>query len=206
MKLLTVEQFTNESKISEGKIDFQQADFEKLTSYTIEPYFYWTKNGNKYDVYSNSTDKKVGVWDGKTLNTKDKELLSWLKGNSYLSEEKSPLQKEYSEFFNSVLNKFGVESPAELDNEKKKEFFNYIEKNWTKDETNEGKDIHTTRVRLNRIAKNITGMNYSKGMDDKQKEKVHAEYKKMFGEDPEIGKIREKHVKDTLKTVDTWKQ
>ena len=47
--------------------------------------------------------------------------------------ELSPLQKEYQEFFRSVLKKFGVKSPAELDVEKKKEFFNYIEKTWTKD-------------------------------------------------------------------------
>lgn len=42
-------------------------------------------------------------------------------------------ESEYQDFFKKTLEEFGVESPAELDDEKKKEFFNYIEKNWTKD-------------------------------------------------------------------------
>jgi hypothetical protein len=36
------------------------------------------------------------------------------------------LQKEYGEVFMSLLKKYGVSSPAELDEEKKKEFFNEI--------------------------------------------------------------------------------
>ena len=42
-------------------------------------------------------------------------------------------ESEYRTFFNSVLKKFGVNSPAELDGEKKKEFFDYVEKHWTKE-------------------------------------------------------------------------
>lgn len=42
-------------------------------------------------------------------------------------------ESEYRVFFNSVLKKFGVNSPAELDGAKKKEFFDYIEKHWTKE-------------------------------------------------------------------------
>jgi len=42
-------------------------------------------------------------------------------------------ENEYQEFFKTVLEKFKVKSPAELSDEKKKEFFNYIEKNWTKE-------------------------------------------------------------------------
>ena len=40
-------------------------------------------------------------------------------------------KEEYQKFFKSALSKFGVKSPAELDTEKKKEFFNYIDKNYT---------------------------------------------------------------------------
>ena len=42
-------------------------------------------------------------------------------------------ESEYRAFFNSVLKKFGVNSPAELDGTKKKEFFDYVEKHWTKE-------------------------------------------------------------------------
>jgi hypothetical protein len=40
-------------------------------------------------------------------------------------------KEEYQKFFKSALSKFGVKSPAELDTEKKKEFFNYIDKGYT---------------------------------------------------------------------------
>lgn len=36
----------------------------------------------------------------------------------------------YKKFFDGVLKKFGVTSPAELSGEKKKEFFDYIDANW----------------------------------------------------------------------------
>lgn len=40
-------------------------------------------------------------------------------------------KEEYQKFFKKALNKFGVNSPAELDNEKKKEFFTYIDKGYS---------------------------------------------------------------------------
>jgi hypothetical protein len=46
-------------------------------------------------------------------------------------------KEEYQKFFQAALKKFGAKSPAEMDDEKKKKFFDYIEKNWTKDEMKE---------------------------------------------------------------------
>ena len=46
-------------------------------------------------------------------------------------------KEEYEKFFNAALKKFGAKSPAEMDDEKKKKFFNYIDKNWTKEEQQE---------------------------------------------------------------------
>ena len=43
-------------------------------------------------------------------------------------------KEEYQKFFQAALKKFGVKSPAELEGEKKKSFFDYIDKNWTKEE------------------------------------------------------------------------
>jgi len=40
-------------------------------------------------------------------------------------------KEEYEKFFNSALEKFGASSPADLDDEKKKEFFNYVDKEWS---------------------------------------------------------------------------
>ena len=39
-------------------------------------------------------------------------------------------KEAYQKFFKSALAKFGIKSPTELDDEKKKEFFNYIDKNY----------------------------------------------------------------------------
>jgi hypothetical protein len=46
-------------------------------------------------------------------------------------------KEEYQKFFKAALKKFGATSPADMDDEKKKKFFDYIEKNWTKDEMKE---------------------------------------------------------------------
>ena len=45
----------------------------------------------------------------------------------------------YQEFFKKAMDKFGVSSIGDLSGDKKKEFFNYIDKNYKgKQETNEG--------------------------------------------------------------------
>ena len=40
-------------------------------------------------------------------------------------------KEEYQKFFNAALKKYGVSSPDDLDDEKKKDFFNYVDKNWS---------------------------------------------------------------------------
>ena len=40
-------------------------------------------------------------------------------------------KEAYKKYFNGMLKKFGASSPAELDNEKKKAFFNAVDKGWT---------------------------------------------------------------------------
>ena len=42
-------------------------------------------------------------------------------------------ETEYQKFFDKALSKYGVKSPEELEGEKKKEFFNYVDKNWKAD-------------------------------------------------------------------------
>jgi hypothetical protein len=39
--------------------------------------------------------------------------------------------EEYKKFFNGALEKYGVSSPDELEGDKKTDFFNYVDKNWT---------------------------------------------------------------------------
>ena len=47
-------------------------------------------------------------------------------------EETNQVKKgDYQDFFKTALKKWGVSSPDELDDDKKTEFFNYIDKNWS---------------------------------------------------------------------------
>jgi len=65
--------------------------------------------------------------DGKVTKAK--------KGNYYKEEvdEESEKQKKYQAFFQKALKKFGVKSPSELEGDKKKEFFDYVDKNYEAD-------------------------------------------------------------------------
>jgi hypothetical protein len=47
--------------------------------------------------------------------------------------EKSKKQKEYQEFFDKKLKKYGVDSPAKLSDEEKKKFFDEVDKGWKGD-------------------------------------------------------------------------
>ena len=38
---------------------------------------------------------------------------------------------EYEEFFQNAMKKFGIKSPDELDDDEKKKFFNYVDKNYS---------------------------------------------------------------------------
>jgi hypothetical protein len=72
----------------------------------------------------------------KRVHASDKRL----KGNKNKLKEGD--KEEYEKFFNAALKKFGVSSPDELEGEKKKEFFNYVDKNWKAD--HEEVDVHST--------------------------------------------------------------
>ena len=50
--------------------------------------------------------------------------------NKYLYEDESGGSDEYKAFFKKMLEKFGVSSPGELSDDKKKEFFKAVEDGW----------------------------------------------------------------------------
>jgi hypothetical protein len=72
----------------------------------------------------------------------------------------------YQEFFKKAMSKFGISSIGELDGEKKKEFFNYIDKNYKAEkETNEGympndssisKDVQFWGAKIDTILGNLS--------------------------------------------------
>ena len=74
---------------------------------------------------------KMDVLAGKT-KVSDSDLEDILSDYG-LTMEATGDKEAYEKFFQSALKKFGVKSPAELKGDKKKEFFNYVDKNWTGD-------------------------------------------------------------------------
>ena len=58
-----------------------------------------------------------------------------------VAKEETGDKAAYKKFFQSALKKFGVTQPDQLDGEKKKAFYNYVDKNWKSDKEKEtGKD------------------------------------------------------------------
>ena len=88
--------------------------------------------GGKYLKYSDLLLQK-GRLMAKGQNTAmiDKEISKEMKKLGI--KEATGDKEKYEKFFKAALKKFGVDSPADLDGEKKKEFFNYIDKNYKGD-------------------------------------------------------------------------
>jgi len=57
-----------------------------------------------------------------------------------IEKQQSGGKETYQKFFDGVLKKFNVKSPSELDDKKKKEFFDYVDTNWKADKESD-KDI-----------------------------------------------------------------
>lgn len=52
----------------------------------------------------------------------------------FLKEDEAETDSAYELFFQKALEKFKVDSPDELSDEKKEEFFDYVDKNWKADD------------------------------------------------------------------------
>ena len=55
--------------------------------------------------------------------------------------EASGGKEAYQKFFNSLLKKFGVDSPSELSGDKKKKFFNAVDKGWESDSPDDANEV-----------------------------------------------------------------
>ena len=129
--------------------------------------------GGKYLKYSDLLLQK-GRLLAKGSNTAmiDKQISKEMKKLG-IKESKD----EYEKFFNSALKKFGVDSPADFkDDAKKKEFFNYVDKNYKakEEETNLEEDTCDGNIRLSEgrmkelhgyIAKGMSAQQIAKKMN-----------------------------------------
>ena len=118
-----------------------------------------------------------------------------IKESVELVEQPQSGDKEaYTKFFNAALKRFGADSIADMDDDKKKEFFTYVDKNWeSEDEKNEYFQLDEKTVPLNKLRR---GRTYTVNMGGK-KGKVKVDsiridggdvYVKMTYMDNNIGK------------------
>ena len=102
-----------------------------------------TLYGTKKEATEIETDdfenlhESVGLTKGQMLDAADRNGRGWV----VKEEELSPAQKKYREFFQKALEKFGAKTPADLDDAKKKKFFNYIKKNYKGDTAKAADDL-----------------------------------------------------------------
>ena len=88
------------------------------------------KTGLKEDIDA-AHDEALAIEEARKVEAKhddDEE-----EGDEEPPTEDSDKQKKYKAFFDKALKKFGVDSPAELKGDKKKEFFDYVDANYEAD-------------------------------------------------------------------------
>ena len=131
--LKNLDESVNESTITldEAKIDVDYIGDKDLTK----------KLEKKFKIKIKNTGNTTADVSGTNAN-----LIKFLKSDAYLMdedeieelfpelmesvEEESEKQAAYKKVFNMALKKFGVKGIGELDAEKKKEFFNFVDKNY----------------------------------------------------------------------------
>lgn len=114
---------------------------------------------------------------------------------------------EYRAFFKKALTKFGVKKPGDLEGDKERDFYNYIDKNWkADDEVNESRSSRDIDViakmtkRNDHIEALIAGAKYLK---QKKLERVFMGIEMIQDAEGsltnELGKLRYKYYKDMMK-------
>ena len=76
--------------------------------------------------------EETGMVDEKWSDKKKKKKKK-VKGYEEVTQDGTPLEEKdtkYQEFFRKALKKFGVTEPDQLTGEKRKAFYNYVDKNW----------------------------------------------------------------------------
>ena len=114
------------------------------------PYIAKKNKDGSHTVYKKDTGEKVGTTHGDVekyltalrIHAHEGDNMSYLdqlksmaKSNRKTIVESKPEllnESEYHDFFKASLVKFGVKSPMQLDESKRKEFYTYISNTWKK--------------------------------------------------------------------------
>jgi chorismate mutase len=121
-----------EEKIEEG---FSKAQIKKAVEMALKSDGKMTPVAKKIEKIKKglSSHKEVAA----AFQLANEEVSEEVVAEAYaMNEAKSKMEEDkerYQKFFKSALKKFGVDSPAQLKGDKKKEFFDYVDKNYEAD-------------------------------------------------------------------------
>jgi hypothetical protein len=129
----TMKEEIEEETIEEGK--FPKALVKKATDLALK------MSGNMTGAVKKIEKMKKGLSDDAAvkaaLQMANEEVSEEVVEEAHaMNEAKTKMQEDkerYQKFFKAALKKFGVTSPGELEGDKKKEFFDYVDKNYEAD-------------------------------------------------------------------------
>ena len=96
--------------------------------------------------------------------------------------EKEGDKEAYQKFFQKALKKFGVNSPSELKGDKEKEFYDYVDKNWTGDHE-ESKKVNEWKSLKGETARRVQGGDKRLKEDEKEDDEDEKETAKKAKKD-----------------------
>jgi hypothetical protein len=119
----------------------------------LNPFSKKTSTGMELSVFGDNKDIMKFIKTLPEQNNEEIKMSDWKEIIESKIEQKvmakleaeSGDKEEYEKFFKAALKKFGVDSPAELDDAKKKEFFNYVDANW-KGDNEKAEDLDETEA------------------------------------------------------------
>lgn len=162
-------------ELLEAKSKFQKPQVKKAVALALK------MGGNMTGAINKIEKMKKGLSDDPevkaALQLANEEVTEEVVAEAHaMNEAKSKMQEDkerYQKFFKAALKKFGVTSPGELEGEKKKEFFNYVDKNYEADnETDKDESVSEATIKTPFEAdemKNVGGDKAAKKMGIKVK-------------------------------------
>ena len=129
------EEEEDEDEVEEAKSKFSKSLLKKASDIALK------MGGNMTGAVKKIEKLKKGLSDDPeikaALQLANEEVTEDVVEEAYgMNKKKTKMQEDkerYQKFFKAALKKFGVTSPGELEGEKKKEFFNYVDKNYEAD-------------------------------------------------------------------------
>jgi hypothetical protein len=135
--------------VEEAKSKFSKSLLKKATDLALK------MGGNMTGAVNKIEKMKKGLSDDPevkaALQMANEEVTEEVVAEAHaMNKVKSKMAEDkerYQKFFKAALKKFGVTSPGELEGEKKKEFFNYVDKNYEADnETDKDESVKESTI------------------------------------------------------------